>query len=148
MSAPHSASVSGPRWMAVRPGAASPQSGRWSRSSGRAMPTRRIGAPRETSATWATRSRKVGSAQCRSSSTTTSGPRCASASKSRLTAQEVSSLVPVAAVPRPIASATRSAISPALSSPASRAAIAADGWRPGASPSPRAMSRTISASGQ
>ena len=50
-----------------------PQPGRASSSSGRAMQSSTIGASRARSATCSTRSRKVGSAHWRSSSTTTSG---------------------------------------------------------------------------
>ena len=59
-----------------------PQPGRASRSSGRAMQSRKIGTSRDQSATCSTRSWSGGSAQCRSSSTTTSGRSCASRSKS------------------------------------------------------------------
>ena len=52
-----------------------------------------IGASRDRSATCSTRSRKVGSAHWRSSNTTTSGRRRASASNSRRTAQKIFSLV-------------------------------------------------------
>ncbi len=48
---------------------------RRSSSSGRAMQRSRIGASRLQSATWSTRSRNVGSAQCRSSKTQTTGAR-------------------------------------------------------------------------
>ena len=51
------------------------QIGRRSSSSGRAMQTSRIGASRLQSATCSTRSRKVGSAQCRSSKTQTTRRR-------------------------------------------------------------------------
>ena len=50
-----------------------PRPGRASRSSGRAMATSRIGASRDQSAMCSTRSSSVGSAQLRSSKTTTSG---------------------------------------------------------------------------
>ena len=50
------------------------QPGRPSRSSGRARQRSRSGVPRERSATWSSRSRSIGSAQCRSSKTATSGP--------------------------------------------------------------------------
>ena len=49
------------------------QAGRSSRSSGRARPSRRIGASNVQSTTYSTRSRNVGSAQWRSSKTRTSG---------------------------------------------------------------------------
>ena len=65
----------------------------------------------------------------------TSGPARASASNSLRTAQKVSSLVPPPAPPSPSASATRSAISSAFSSPASRAAIVAADCSPGSRPS-------------
>src|SRR6266581_2767614 len=68
-----------------------PQADRRSSSSGRAMQSSRIGASRLKSAMCSTRSRKTGSPQCRSSNTTTSGPRAAAASKSLRTAQAISS---------------------------------------------------------
>ena len=64
--------------------------GRRSRRSGRATATRRIGADAKPS-TYSTRSRKVGSAQSKSSSTTINGRSRASASSSLRTAQNVSS---------------------------------------------------------
>ena len=83
-----------------------PQPVRLSSSSGRAMHTSAMGASRARSATCSTRSRKVGSAHWRSSSTTTSGRRRATASNSLRTAQKIFSLVAPGALPRPIASAT------------------------------------------
>ena len=95
--------------------------GRLSRSSGRARQKRRIGASREESGTCSTRSSRVGSAQCRSSNTSTSGFRSASASKSLRIAQKVSSARPALSL-TPMAAATRLATASESSSPASRSA--------------------------
>ena len=59
--------------------------GRTSRSSGRAMQSSKSGEPRERSATWSSRSSSIGSAQCRSSNTATSGRSAATASSCRRT---------------------------------------------------------------
>ena len=73
-----------------------PHAGRTSSSSGRAMQSSRIGASRLRSATCSTRSRKVGSPQCRSSKTTTTGRSAARASSSLRKAQAISSGEPEA----------------------------------------------------
>ena len=70
------------------------QVGRESSSSGRATVSSSIGASRVQSATCSTRSRNVGSAQCRSSSTTTSGRSRATRSRSVRVAQAISSAMP------------------------------------------------------
>src|SRR5919106_936061 len=68
-----------------------PHAGRASSSSGRDRQRRRMGASRLQSVRWSRRSRNVGSAQFRSSTTTTSGRSRVSRSKSFRTAQAVSS---------------------------------------------------------
>ena len=79
-----------------------PQPGRPSRSSGRARQTISTGASRTQSARCSIRSSSVGSPQCTSSNTRTSGGLRASASTSLRTAQKTSSLA-APAVPEPIA---------------------------------------------
>ena len=97
------------------------QAGRSSRSSGRARHTSKIGAPRDHSAMCSMRSRKVGSPQFTSSSTTTSGRSRANASKNFRTAQKLSS--PPRASASPTSSETRAATRVASSSSARNAAI-------------------------
>ena len=67
-----------------------PQPGRLSSSSGRAMQRSRIGAPRDRSAMWSTRSRNVASPHWMSSKQTTSGRSSALSSSCARTAQKSS----------------------------------------------------------
>ena len=107
---------------------------------GRAEQRSRTGKPLEDSATYSSRSSKVGSAQCRSSNTAISGRSRATASKKRRTAHDVSSggAAPSAG---PIAPSTRLATRSARSS----------SWRSSRSVergSPSARPRTMSANGR
>ena len=125
-----------------------PQPGRTSSSSGRAMQATRIGASRLRSVTWSTRSSRLGSAQWRSSSTTTSGRERDRPSKNRRTAQPISSGGRAMSPDAPMSCATRAATSAAEGSSGTSAAIASL-MLPGPSRSSGPMaSRTISASGQ
>ena len=87
-----------------------PHPGRASSSSGRAMHSTTIGASRERSLTCSIRSRNVGSAQWRSSNTTTSGRRPGQRRGSFRVAQEIFSLVTPFEPPSPSASETPATI--------------------------------------
>jgi hypothetical protein len=128
------------------------QAGRSSSSSERAMPTSRTGRPCGPSAIPSSRSRKVGSAQCRSSKTSSSGRSAASVSSSRLVAQAASS-IGAGAASSPISWPTRSATRGPSSErsgdpPASTAASLALAEAGGSSRPMPAAWRTTSASGQ
>ena len=110
-----SLSDSGSRKMAVALCLPPPHAGRASSRSGRAIATSRIGASRDQSAMCSTRSSSVGSAQLRSSNTTTSGCWRASASSKWRTPQKPSSTAADVSA-SPTSSATRAATSSASAS--------------------------------
>ena len=140
-----SASLRGRSAMVVARGRSSRQPGRSSSSSGREVQRTTSAASSPFSATWAIRSRKVGSAQWMSSITVTTGPPRATISSSRRAAQKVSWTGWVASE-SPITDASRSATS-AASSP-SRPVSRARAWSAGSFSAMPAASRAISASGQ
>src|SRR5215203_636261 len=89
-----------------------------SRSSGRAMQTRKIGASRERSATCSTSSRNVASPHCRSSTRQTTGCSAALASTSLRNAQAIcAGVAATSASPRSSASVARTEPSSAASGP-------------------------------
>ncbi len=104
--------------------APAPHAGLVRMNSGRAMQTKRIGAPRDWSVTWSSRSSSAGSAHWASSTTTTTGASRASRSSRRRKAQTISPLDAAVAWPRIVSSPL--AISWACSTPASR--VVHDGW--------------------
>ena len=112
------------------------QAGRCSSSSGRATATSRIGAWWPPSPSCSTRSRKVGSAQCRSSNTTTRGRSAASASSRRRVDQAASS-IGAGSASSPISCPIRSATSAAVGLAPGRAGRPAWPWPSPAGPPAR-----------
>jgi len=115
-----------------------------SSSSGRAEPSRRMGDCWDSSVTCRIRSRKVGSAQCRSSKSTTTGRSEASPSNSFLADQKISS-TEKAVASRPTTDASRSMTGSCSGSNAINRERASSAASPSSIP---AACRTISANGQ